>query len=250
MKICSLASGSSGNSLLIDNGKTKLLVDAGISFRQLRLRLEKLDIDITEIDSVIVTHEHTDHTNALPMLPNEVFVASETAHLWAGKVSRLQEFDSATPFNIDGLCITPFSVAHDALDPVGFTVESERHKLGLVTDIGHVTALVEERLKGSQVLVIEFNHDEKLLEFGPYPWEIKQRIRSRLGHLSNTEAAELMRSLLHDDLKYVVLSHLSSQNNSEQMAVDTAMRVLVNEGARHVGLSVAPRKTIGEVLEI
>jgi phosphoribosyl 1,2-cyclic phosphodiesterase len=250
MKFCTLASGSSGNSLLIDTGVTKVLVDAGIGIRQLIKRLGRLGVDISEVNSVLVTHEHADHASALPYLRNPVYVSSMTTHLWAGKVSALREFDSSTPFEINDLLVTPFPVPHDAIDPVGFTLEADGRKIGIATDVGCTTGVVRERLRGSNALVIEFNHDEKLLSYGPYPWELKQRIKSRLGHLSNTEASELLRSLIHEGLEYVVLAHLSKVNNSENLAVEAALRVLVKEKASHVGISVAPKNTVGEVLEI
>ncbi|MEE9252819.1 MAG: MBL fold metallo-hydrolase [Thermodesulfobacteriota bacterium] len=250
MKFCTLASGSSGNSLYIDTGRTKILVDAGISPRKLSLRLKKIGTEIGEIDSVIVTHEHADHSSAITNLPNPVYVASSTRSLWDGKVGDLREFDSASEFEINDITVTPFSVSHDALDPVCFTIEAGEKKLGVATDVGCVTALLRERLRGSNALVIEFNHDERLLSYSPYPWELKQRIKGRLGHLSNNEAAGLLRSLLHGGLSYVVLAHMSKVNNSENIAVDAALGVLALEGSGHVGISVAPRNKIGEVLEI
>lgn len=250
MKFCTLASGSSGNSLLIDTGVTKVLVDAGIGIRELIKRLGRLGVGISEVDCVIVTHEHADHSSALPYLQNPVYVASSTVHLWADKVPDLREFDSSTPFEINDLLVTPFPVPHDAIDPVGFTLEANGRKIGIATDVGCATGVLRERLKGSNALVIEFNHDERLLTYGPYPWELKQRIKSRLGHLSNAEASELLRGLLHEGLMYVVLAHLSKVNNSENLAVEAALRVLIKEKASHVGISVAPKNTIGEVLEI
>ena len=143
MKICTLASGSSGNSLLIESENTKILVDAGISLRQIKLRLEALGVDIEDIDAVVVTHEHSDHTAAIPRLKTPVHVASQTSHLWKDKLSQMMEFASDCAFHVRDLLVTPFSVPHDAVDPVGFTIESEGGgKVGIVTDIGSVTGLV------------------------------------------------------------------------------------------------------------
>jgi len=252
MKICTLASGSSGNSLYIESGGTKILVDAGISLRQITLRLKKIDVDITEIGAVIVTHEHSDHTAAIPRLDAPVYVASATIDLWKDKVRKLMEFESDTPFEIGGLRITPFSVPHDALDPVGFTIESGKsEKVGVVTDIGCATQLVKERLRGADVLVIEYNHDSDILLYSHYPWDLKQRIKGRLGHLSNIQASELLGDLIHHRLKHVVLAHLSQVNNRPEVAFGSAADVVKSRGAEEdVRVSVAPRKNVGEVLSL
>ena len=223
MKICTLASGSSGNSLLIQTEDTKILVDAGISLRQIKLRLEVLDVDVEDIDAVVVTHEHSDHTAALPRLKTPVHVAAQTSELWKDKLSQMMEFSSDCAFQIKDLLVTPFSVPHDALDPVGFTIESEKgEKIGIVTDIGSVTGLVRERLRGSNALVIEFNHCTDILLYSHYPWDLKQRIKGRLGHLSNIQGSELLQDLLHGGLKHVVLAHLSQVNNKPEAALKAA----------------------------
>ena len=252
MKICTLASGSSGNSLYIESEGAKILVDAGISLRQIGLRLRRLDVEISEIDAVVVTHEHSDHTAALPRIDAPIYVASATLHLWKDKVTSLSEFGSDAPFEIKDLRITPFSVPHDALDPVGFTIESQKsEKVGVVTDIGCVTQLVKERLKGSDVLVLEYNHDNDILLYSHYPWDLKQRIKGRLGHLSNIQASELLGELMHRRLKHVVLAHLSQVNNRPEVAFESATSVVKSIGAEaDVRVSVAPRKIVGEVLRI
>lgn len=252
MKVCTLASGSSGNSLLIETEETKILVDAGISLRQITLRLREFGIELSQIDAVIVTHEHSDHTAALPRVGIPVYICSSTAHIWKDRVQGMKEFDSDSRFTIRDLSITPFSVPHDALDPVGFIIESGKgERLGLVTDIGSVTGLVTERLKGSDILVIEFNHCSDILLYSHYPWDLKQRIKGRLGHLSNFQAGELLESLIHAGLKHVVLAHLSQVNNKPEAAVRAARKAVASCGAENdIGISVAPRKTIGEVIRI
>ncbi|MEQ9619289.1 MAG: MBL fold metallo-hydrolase [Deltaproteobacteria bacterium] len=252
MRVCTLASGSSGNSLYIESRDARVLVDAGISLRQITIRLKKIGVELSDLDAVVVTHEHSDHTAAIPRINVPVHVASATAHLWRNKVNRLREFDSDSPFAIKDLFITPFSVPHDALDPVGFTVESQRgEKVGVVTDIGSVTQLVKERLRGSNVLVMEFNHDNDILLYSHYPWDLKQRIKGRLGHLSNLQASELLDELIDCELKHVVLAHLSQVNNRPEVAFNSASNVVKRKGAEtEVRVSLAPRKTIGEVLGI
>ena len=252
MRICTLASGSSGNCLYIESDETRILVDAGISLKQIGLRLSKLGVGLSDLDAVIVTHEHSDHTSAIRKIGLPVHVARATSHLWYDKVNSLREFDTDTSFTIKDLFITPFSVPHDALDPVGFSIESGNgKKTGVVTDIGSVTALVRERLRGSNALVIEFNHDNDILLYSHYPWDLKQRIRGRLGHLSNHQAAELLSELVHCGLKHVVLAHLSQVNNRPEVAFESASKALrKTEDGTEVQISVAPRKTQGEVLAI
>ena len=252
MRVCTLASGSSGNSLYIETENTKILVDAGISMRQIKLRLEMINVDLSEIDAVVVTHEHSDHTHAIKRLNIPTYVTCATVHLWKDKVTYLEQFESDTAFEIKDLLVTPFSVPHDAIDPVGFSIEtSQSHKIGIVTDIGLATNLVKERLKNSNILLIEFNHDEEILSYSHYPWDLKQRIKGRLGHLSNNQASELLHGLIHKDLNHVILGHLSQVNNKPEVALESAFEVLNNNGAQSdVNITVAPRKTIGEVLVI
>ena len=252
MRVCTLASGSSGNSLYIETQGTKLLVDAGISMKQIMLRLGSIGVDLDDIDAVITTHEHSDHTHAIKRLNIPTFVASATTHLWKGTVNHLEEFETDTAFSINDLFVTPFSVPHDALDPVGFSIECPNGiKVGVVTDIGSVTSLVKERLIGSNVLLIEYNHDSDILLYSHYPWDLKQRIKGRLGHLSNAQASELLHELCHDGLRHVILGHLSQVNNKPEVAFESASSVLKRNGAESdVGISVAPRKTVGEVIQI
>jgi len=250
MRVCTLASGSSGNSLLIETKYTKILVDAGITRRQIIKRLNLLGVQLEDIDAVITTHEHQDHTVSITKLEVPVYVTASTVHLWKDKVGILHEFDAGCDFEINELVITPFTVPHDAIDPVGFTINSDSIKVGVVTDIGSVTGLVVQKLKDSNVLVIESNHDSDLILYSRYPWELKQRIRSRLGHLSNDQASDLLGDLVHGGLKDVVLAHLSEVNNKPQSALNQAVKVLNNKGVENVKVQVAPRKKIGEVIEI
>lgn len=249
MRVCTLASGSSGNSLFIESKYTKILVDAGISRRQITRKLQTLGVSVQDIDAVITTHEHQDHTLSIPKLDIPVYVASATVHLWKDKVSMLHEFDTGSDFKINDLVVTPFSVPHDAIDPVGFSINADEKKVGVVTDIGSVTGLVVQKLRDSNVLVIESNHDSNLILYSNYPWELKQRIKSRLGHLSNDQSSSLIRDLLSEDLGYIVLAHLSEVNNRPESALKEAIKVLNNKGADHVKLQVAPRKTVGEVIK-
>ena len=173
-----------------------------------------------------------------------MYVATETVPIWKNSVESLNEFESDEPFEINDLFITPFSVPHDAIDPVGFTIQADNLKIGVVTDIGTVTSLVVEKLKGSNVLVLESNHDMNLLFYSQYPWMLKQRIKGRLGHLSNVQSGALLNTLFHNYLKYVVLAHLSMINNSPKVAFDEAMKIINRKDTNSTEIHVAPRKTV------
>lgn len=252
MDVCTLASGSSGNSTFLRTEHSRILIDAGISLRQLTKRLQEIDEDIESLDAVVITHEHSDHTHAIPKLRVPVYVVSSTAYLWEEKVASLKLFEPDRQFQINDLHITPFSVPHDAIDPVGFTIEADSYKkIGIATDIGSVTGLVTERLKGCNALVIEFNHDNEILSYSHYPWDLKQRIKGRLGHLSNNQASGLLESLLHSGLTNVTLAHLSQVNNRPEVALRSATTALRKYGIEsEVTIGVAPRKTVGGVVRI
>lgn len=250
MKVCTLASGSSGNSLYIETMHSKILVDAGISLRQIKLRLGSIGVDVTDLDAVIISHEHSDHSHAINRLDLPVYISEATTDLWQDSVKQIYEFDSETAFEINDLLVTPFSVPHDAVDPVGFTVEDGQKKIGIATDIGSVTGLVTEKLKGANMLIVESNHDSDTLMNSKYPWQLKQRIKSRLGHLSNIQSAELLEKVYNPELRNIVLAHLSMVNNSPDIAYRTSHSVLQANGGEHITLSVAPRNTIGEVISV
>lgn len=250
MKVCTLASGSSGNSLYIETAYSRILVDAGISMRQIKLRLANIGVDIGDLDAVIISHEHSDHSHAINRMDLPVYVSESTTDLWKDKVMQLYEFDSQTTFEFKDLSITPFSVPHDAIDPVGFTISDGSKQIGIATDIGSVTGLVIEKLKGSNMLIIESNHDSETLMNSSYPWQLKQRIKSRLGHLSNNQTSWLLEKVFHSGLEHIILAHLSTVNNSPEIAYRASHSILQANGAEQVSLCIAPRNTIGEVLTV
>ncbi|MGH7885908.1 MAG: MBL fold metallo-hydrolase [Thermodesulfobacteriota bacterium] len=250
MKVCTLASGSSGNSVYLETAYSKILIDAGISLRQIKLRLENIGVNIKELDAVIISHEHTDHSLAVSKINVPVYVSTSTTFMWKDKVQHLREFDSETVFELNDLEITPFSVPHDAIDPVGFTFNDGTKKLGIATDIGSVTSLVVEKLKDSNILILESNHDTEILLYSNYPWQLKQRIKGRLGHLSNKQSAWLLKKIFHNNLEHIVLAHLSKVNNCPEIAYKTSYNVLESYDAQHVTLSVAPRNSVSEVISV
>jgi len=219
MRACLLASGSSGNSLFIEMGTTRLLVDAGLSCREIRKRLGGIGVDPGSIDAVLVTHEHGDHVRGLGTFARSTGAVVFASHRIAGVLRDsfgefpLAEFEAGEPFTVRDLCVDPFPVTHDVCDPVGFRIEGGDGIFGVATDLGMTTRLVEAKLSGCRLLVLESNHDESMLINGPYPWHLKQRIQSRHGHLSNGESLALFRSLLHEGLEGVLVAHLSETNN-------------------------------------
>ena len=232
MKICLLASGSKGNSILVESGKTRLLIDAGLSARELRKRLDSVGVEAESLDALLITHEHGDHVRGLGPLVRQldlpVYLQTDLARKLpdVGKPECVQEFVDGEEFTIKDLTIRPFAITHDCLAPVGFTLDGELGKVGVATDLGIVTRLVTECLQGCRALVLETNHDEELLRDGPYPWKLKQRVRSNHGHLSNNAAGNLLQNLLWNGLETVFLGHLSETNNRPDLAVEVVREVL------------------------
>jgi phosphoribosyl 1,2-cyclic phosphodiesterase len=232
MRVCLLASGSKGNSLLVESGHTRLLIDAGLSARELRRRLELVGVAVENIDALLITHEHTDHVRGLGPLVRQfdlpVYLQTDLARQLAdvGKPQCVQEFVAGEDFTVNDLTVRPFAVTHDSLAPVGFTFSGEQGKIGLATDLGVATRLVTESLRGCRALVLETNHDEEMLRDGPYPWPLKQRVRSAHGHLSNRAGSFLLQSLLWEGLETVFLGHLSETNNRPELALKSVNQVL------------------------
>lgn len=219
MKICSIASGSKGNCLYIETGDTRLLIDVGLSLRETLLRLETIGIDAAKIDAVLVTHEHIDHIRSVGSFARRFKVPVIVSHLVRKKAekylqkTRSFEFEAGTRISFRDIEIDPFPITHDACDPVGFALDSREGRCGTVTDLGIATRLVIDKLRSCRALNLESNHDMDMLMNGPYPWELKQRIKSRHGHLSNDDSLQLLHELAHDGLEALVMAHLSEVNN-------------------------------------
>lgn len=232
MKICLLASGSKGNSILIESGSTKILVDAGLSAREIRKRLELVGVDSHDLSALLITHEHTDHIRGLGPLVRQmkipVYLQTDLARKLPdiGATEYVREFSEGEEFHFEDVLVRPFAVTHDALAPVGFTFSTEEGKVGLATDLGVVTRLVADCLLGCRALILETNHDDEMLRDGPYPWALKQRVRSNHGHLSNRAGSDLLRHLLWDGLESVFLGHLSETNNRPELALAEVQQVL------------------------
>jgi phosphoribosyl 1,2-cyclic phosphodiesterase len=256
MKLCLLASGSKGNSLYLETDSCRLLVDAGLSGRETQLRLCSIGVDPESLDGILITHEHSDHVRGVGALARRlkipVLIASRTLQAAQHVVGRIEvvEFEPGSPFVFKGLSIDPFSITHDACDPVGFRIEGSEGCIGFATDLGIATRLVQEKLKGCRALVLEFNHDEQMLQDGPYPWHLKQRIKSRHGHLSNAQGAELLEELLHPGLQGVFLSHLSEANNDPALAMGSATGLLNGQNLCAPALHLGRQHLASGVLDI
>ncbi len=223
-EVCLLASGSKGNAVYIASGGFAILLDAGLSGIALQRRMAAKGLDPSDLRAIVVSHEHADHINGVGVLSRRfnlpVYISRRTAAAAAGqlgKMAGLNHFRCGRDFDIGPFRLHPFSTSHDACDPAGFTISNGRHKIGLATDLGIATSMIKVHLRGCHLLIIEANHDPDMLIQGPYPWPLKQRIKGRLGHLSNPEAMELIESVFHRRLQHVVLAHLSQTNNTPRM---------------------------------
>lgn len=243
MRVASLGSGSRGNSLYVEAGETRILVDAGFSGAQLERRLGELGVAPDEIAAVVVTHEHRDHTSGVGVAARRwrwpVHMSGDTLEA-CGDLLRGDEevttFRAGETFELAELAVHPFLTCHDAADPLAVTVTDRRRglKLGVATDLGRPTTPVRHALSGCHFLVLEANHDEVLLRDGPYPWSIKERIGGSRGHLSNRAAAELAAELLHAELSGVLLAHLSQECNEPDLARRSVEEALRGAGYRGV----------------
>lgn len=242
-----LGSGSGGNSAVVECAGVRLMIDAGLSAKQLRLRLGQLGIEPGDLDGILLTHEHGDHVRGLKVFlknhPVPVFATPATR-----KIVQIQgidggvwkTFETAQTFSIGAAAIQSFAVHHDAVDPVGFVISHNSRQLGVVSDAGHVTRSMTDRLRGLHGLFVEANYDERLLEADTKrPWSTKQRISSHHGHLSNTQVAELIREIAHPQLGRVVLGHLSSDCNKPELALKHLRACLAEMGHHHVNLHCA-----------
>ena len=239
MKLTVLGSGSTGNAVLIVAGETRVLIDAGLSARELIRRLAQVGEDASRLDGIVVTHEHSDHSGGLRVLSKlldcPVYVSAKTREAYisehfgvsseeprrrsAALKDRVEEIESSKDFRVGEIDFHPFTIPHDAVDNFGFTATHAGVKIATLMDFGHITTLITERLRGCAAIVMESNHSRDMLKAcDVYPWELKQRILSRLGHLSNEDVAEWLQYGFDGTARHIVLAHLSQRANNPYLA--------------------------------
>ena len=247
-KYCSLYSGSSGNSFLVKSDNTNLIIDAGVTLKKIVNALEELNINGEDIDAILVTHDHIDHTKSIATLSNKynipVYANKKT---WkaipeiANKIPNNNKkiFNISETFNIGDIKILPFSTPHDAADPCGFNLYNSNKKISIATDIGYVSEDLLNNLKNSSCILLEANYDPEILKCSSYPYILKKRIASNSGHLSNVSAAKTLSTLYNFGLEKALLIHLSKENNFPELVYETVKNETLN--CSNLSIDIAPR---------
>lgn len=245
MRFASLGSGSRGNAGLVVEGDTRLMLDCGFSVTEVRRRLARLGMTPDELTGIVVTHEHGDHLSGVSRLSRRfdlpVWMTPGTCAAWDGpEVPKINLFSAHEAFSIGALELTPFPVPHDAREPCQFVFSNGQHRLGVLSDTGVVTPFIRHQLDACNALMIECNYDSEMLANGPYPEMLKQRVASRLGHLSNEQAGDLLRALDTSRLQHAVVGHVSEKNNTADLARGHAAAAL---GCNEEWITVAAQAT-------
>src|SRR3954447_18607526 len=256
VKFCVLASGSSGNAALLATENTRILVDAGLSMKELRKRLATVGEDLEDVDAILITHEHSDHVAGVAVLARRLKQAkpfymtklTSPAIDWETSMPILEPFQAGASFRIGDIEVQSFSIPHDAVDPVGFCFRAQGVKIGLANDLGYIPESVKFHLRDCDLLMIEANHDIEMLKVGPYPWSVKQRVLSRVGHLSNLMTSDYLMEELDTCTAHVILGHLSEHNNHPEIVRDAASRALFLRGLS-ADISVAEQSQPSEVFQ-
>ncbi len=249
LELAVLGSGSSGNSALLCLGDTRILIDAGLSARQLCVRLESLGVDPDSLSGILLTHEHGDHTRGIDVFCRKrelpIFATTHTCAMVGENVKSpvvWNPFEAGSAFSIGGISVESFSVPHDAVDPVGFVLRCGESSVGVLSDVGHVTRMIVDRLQKVDTLFTESNYDEVMLQNdNKRPWATKQRISNRHGHLSNDQTAELVGQIAGPNLHRVILGHLSSDCNTADLACEVIRKKLTEAGHSEVSVECADR---------
>lgn len=255
MRFSILGSGSRGNSVFIESGRTAILIDAGFSGKEIHTRLQSIGRDLSDIRALCITHEHNDHICGVGVIARRcgiptyanpgTFVGGDKK---IGEIKKRMEFETGDILQIDDLEVRSFRISHDTADPVGFVISDGKVSLGYCTDTGQVSRLIATRLAGCNGLILEFNHNLAMLKNGPYPLPLQQRVRSSQGHLCNEDAAELLAQLIGDQLRIAVLAHLSETNNTPELARAAALQAVVEWG--NTSLVVASQEKSLPLMEI
>ncbi len=264
MRLCSIASGSSGNCIYVGSEQTHLLIDAGISGKRIEEGLHELGLKTAECSGILVTHEHADHVCGLGVVarkcglpiyatPGTIDAILHTKSLGKLDESLFHPIHEDEAFAIGDVTVHPIAISHDAAEPVAYRIEQPGRSIGVITDLGKYDQYIMERLRGLDLLLLEANHDIHMLEAGNYPYYLKQRILGDQGHLSNELSGQLLGQLLHDRFKTVLLGHLSKENNYEKLAYETVrLEVAMGENPYRgddFPIHVAKRDCISQVFE-
>jgi phosphoribosyl 1,2-cyclic phosphodiesterase len=242
VRLTILGSGSAGNCAYLETDETRLLIDAGFSHRQIRQRLASIGRAPENLNGILITHEHSDHVQGLVALTEKLRIpvycnrpTQEAIEYQLRTRLECRLFETGAKFEVGDVLVETFSIPHDAQDPVGFLVRTSAGNLGFLTDLGHATRLVLERIRPAHALVLEANHDVKMLQDCPHrPWSLKQRILGRHGHLSNEAAADAAQEIVSSELRHLYLGHLSRECNRPELAYRVVQERLHNLGAHHV----------------
>lgn len=265
MRLVSIASGSSGNCIYVGSDNTHILVDAGISNKRIEQGLNEIGLKGSELSGIVITHEHSDHTKGLGVLARKhgvpIYSTKETLeeirdmkYLGEYPLELLRAIQPDVDFMIGDLTVKPFRIDHDAANPVAYRIQYGHKSVAVATDMGHFNQYIIDHLQGLDALLLESNHDVNMLETGPYPYYLKRRILSDHGHLSNENAGRLLNCILHDNLKRILLGHLSKENNYEELAYET-VKLEINQGdngyrASDFSIVVAKRDLMSEIITI
>lgn len=252
MEFCSIASGSSGNCIYVGTNETSLLVDAGVSCKRIADGLKSIDVNVAELDGIFITHEHIDHIQGVPILARkygiDIYGTHDTLKYIYNKEkgnlgeSRLIDIAADTDVCIGDVLVHPFSISHDAADPVSYRIESDGKIFAIATDLGCYDDYIVKNMMNADGVYLEANHDYNMLMVGSYPYSLKQRVAGSKGHLSNDAAAELLLRIGSERLKAVLLAHLSKENNYAELAYETVRAELLGKWEYGpIEMTVAPR---------
>jgi phosphoribosyl 1,2-cyclic phosphodiesterase len=241
MRFASLGSGSRGNGTLISQGNTTLLVDCGFSAKETEKRLQRMACDAADLSAIVVTHEHGDHINGIRVLARKyqlpVYATAGTAGcLSADLIDYIHEFSCHEQFEIDDIEVKPFPVPHDAREPSQFVFSDGQRSIGLLTDVGMITAVIEQALSGCHALLLEANHDITMLDNGEYPDHLKYRVSGKMGHLNNVQSSSLLKKIDTSHLQHIMAMHLSEKNNHPDI-VKTAFSEALNCQQDWIGMA-------------
>lgn len=258
---CSLYSGSTGNCLLVQTDETKILIDAGVSQKKISDALASFNVDFSDINAILVTHEHADHVLNLGSISKKynipVYCNEKTLNAMPAQKEKIADenkkiFTSNNSFKINNLEIFPFSTPHDAADPCGFNIHYDNKKISIATDIGHMNNNIIKHIDGSEFLLLEANYDPEVLKCTKYPFKLKSRIAGPTGHLSNQVAGQTINYLIKSGLKNAILGHLSKESNFPELAYQTVIDELISNGTNlsNFNLSIASRDCPGKLIHI